>query len=555
MDLPELPGRPAPQGSDPAGSIPLDSGAPRPRIILPDRPDAQPEAHPSQPGAPEGHGAPGVHPNAPVPSRPTGAADTGVPAGAGAHPASEPPPPFPSAQRDSNPASEIMAQPEPDETPAPTPLPDGDLFGEEEPQAVEVGELFDEGELPEPADLEAVARSLGETSVSPRHQLEAWLAIMVQMEASDLILRAGGRPSCRVNGKIQFLAGRVPNSGPLLEVLTGICGDDRMQAWRDEGSVDIALHMDGLGRFRLNAYRQMGEPALVLRRISNKTPALDSLNLPSLALKKLVKRERGLFLVTGVAGSGKSTTLAAMIQHLNDEEERHIITLEDPVENIFEENRCVISQREVGTDCPDFQGGLRHALRQSPDLILIGEMRDAETVSAALDATETGHMVMSTLHTVNAPQTLDRILGFFSSEQHKQVCMRLAENLAGVLSMRLLPTRGGQAMVPACELMQTTPQVRELLGEGKTAEISRVIEQGVEPGQISFNMSLRRLVEKGLIELDAALTASDRPDELLMALRGISGGDSRRRRAMGPKGTAQPQARPHGGLRMAGEGE
>ena len=338
--------------------------------------------------------------------------------------------------------------------------------------------------------------ALTSTSSSPRHQLEAWLAVMVKAGASDLILRADGRPCFRIDGRIGFLPGRVPGSGPLLDVLEGILGKERMEQWRIRGSADTALHLDGLGRFRMNAYRQMGEPAVVIRRISETPPSIDTLDLPAEALKKLALRKRGLILVTGIAGSGKSTTLAAMIQSMNESVERHIVTLEDPIELMFKEQRCVISQREVGTDCETFKDGLRHALRQSPDVILIGEMRDAETVMAALDATETGHLVMSTLHTVNAPQTVERILSFFKGEEHAQVRMRIADNMAGVLSQRLLPRSGGKGLIPAFELMISTPHVHELLIEGKTGELARVIEQGTERGLISFNMCLRRLVQE-----------------------------------------------------------
>jgi pilus retraction protein PilT len=376
-----------------------------------------------------------------------------------------------------------------------------------------------------PPSLEGTGHRAG--VLTPRHQLEAWLALMVTAGASDLILRAGGRPSHRVDGKIGFFPGRVPAAGPLLEVLEGIMGKERMVTWRETGSADAALHLDGLGRFRLNAYRQMGEPAVVLRRINEHAPSLDKLELPSENLKKLALRKRGLILVTGIAGSGKSTTLAGMIQHMNETVERHVVTLEDPVELLFTENRCVISQREVGTDCTSFQNGLRHALRQSPDVILIGEMRDAETVNAALDATETGHLVMSTLHTVNAPQTVERILSFFAGEQHVQVRQRIADNLAGVLSQRLIPRAGGKGMIPAFELMVSTPHIRELLTEGKTGEIGRVIDQGTERGLISFNMCLRRLVQEHKVELNDALAASDRPEELVLALRGITGSSAR----------------------------
>lgn len=410
-------------------------------------------------------------------------------------------------------------------------------------------------------EVEAPAREAMPPAVSPdpqpatpRHQLEAWLAGMVESQASDLILRAGARPSRRVSGKIHFLPGRVPGPGPLLEVLEGIMGERRMDIWRETGSADAALHLDGLGRFRLNAYKQMGEPAVVIRRINEEAPDISTLGLPMEELQKLAMRKRGLMLVTGIAGSGKSTTLGGMIQHMNTTVERHVVTLEDPVELIFREQQCVISQREIGTDCMDFGDGLRHALRQSPDVILIGEMRDAETVISALDATETGHLVMSTLHTVNAAQTVDRILSFFSSEQHDQVRSRLSDNLAGVLSQRLLPTADGSGMVPAFELLVSTPHVRELLLEGNTAELSRVIDQGTEDGLISFNECLRELVVSRQVDLQEALAASDRPDELVLALRGITSSAGRPSRdgppPAGPKPTS-PHEDGDSGLRMA----
>ena len=376
----------------------------------------------------------------------------------------------------------------------------------------------------EPLVSAELTDNLGITSLSPRHKVEAWLAVMVKSNASDLILRAGGRPSTRVDGRIGFLPGRVPNAGPLLEVLEWVMGPERMQVWRDKGSVDCALHLDGLGRFRINAYKQMGEPALVLRRVSSQAPILEDLELPTTELTRVSLRRRGLVLVTGIAGSGKSTTLAALIQYMNLNAERHVITLEDPIEILFSEKRCVISQREVGIDVSTFHEGLRHSLRQSPDVILIGEMRDRETVTAALDATETGHLVMSTMHTVNAAQTLDRILGFYPAEQHGQIRTRLGDNLACVLSQRLLPRASGKGLVPACELMTQTPRIRELLEEGNTGEIARTIEQGNTPGLVSFNQSLRRLVQQKLVDLKDALAASDRPDELVLALRGITSG-------------------------------
>ncbi len=376
-------------------------------------------------------------------------------------------------------------------------------------------------------DLDEIAgRHLARASTA-RTRLEGWLGVMVETSASDLILRAGGRPCCRIDGKIGFLPGRVPETGPFLELLEMILGRERLQQFKDKGSADAALSLDGLGRFRLNAYKQMGEPALVIRRVATQAPSLDALGLPAADLRNLASKKRGLVLVTGIAGSGKSTTLAALIQSMNESVERHVVTLEDPVELIFQERRCVISQREVGVDVPSFHDGLRHALRQSPDVLLIGEMRDAETVNAALDATETGHLVLSTLHTVNAPQTVERILSFYPAEQHKEVRLRLADNIAGVLSQRLVPRAKERGLVPAYELLVSTPHVRELLGEGKTGELSRAIESGGEKGLVSFNQCLRQLVQEGTVAMEDALQASDRPEELVLMLRGISGSTNR----------------------------
>ncbi len=389
--------------------------------------------------------------------------------------------------------------------------------------------------LPRGASLDedvSFADLMGESSLSgaaasapapnARQVLEGWLAQMIEHQASDLILRAGSRPSLRVAGSIHFLPGRVPGPGPLTEIMAGILGAQRMVEWSSSGAVDAAIQLDGLGRFRINAYKQMGEPALVIRRIGSAAPDLTQLNLPHEELAELATRRRGLVLVTGVAGSGKSTTLAAMIEHMNRNGERHVITLEDPVELLYQEQRCVISQREVGSDTPTFAQGLRHALRQSPDVILIGEVRDAATIEAALEAAETGHLVLSTLHTVNAAQTLDRILGFFPDSAGEQVRARLAENLAGVLGQRLLPSKmGGQ--VPAYELMVTNPHLRQCILDGEPGDMARAITAG-GPGLMSYNRCLEGLVRSGRVELDEALASSDRPDELLLSLRGIRSG-------------------------------
>ncbi|MCE9593350.1 MAG: PilT/PilU family type 4a pilus ATPase [Planctomycetes bacterium] len=499
---------------DPDASEPR-SGAPKTtwQDLLANSGRARPQEQQPLPNKIPLHAVPQAEPARPV-ARPTTPPPTFAPPRAAP---SAPPTPAPSAPQTAS-ASSAPATPSNAETSA-------------------MQRVLAEAPAPESAPLEspmsdtergALEQRLAQTNISPRHQIEAWLAVMVKLGASDLILRAGGRPSTRVDGRIGFLPGRVPGPGALLEVLEGVVGRERMAAWRENGSVDAALQLDGLGRFRMNAYKQMGEPAIVLRRVSDQAPALDALELPTAELERLALRKRGMMLVTGIAGSGKSTTLSGMIQFMNTTSERHVVTLEDPIEMLFSEKRCVISQREIGIDVPNFHQGLRHALRQSPDVILIGEMRDRETVTAALDAAETGHLVMSTMHTVNAAQTLDRILGFYPAEQHKQIRTRLADNLCAVLSQRLLPRAEGRGMVPAFELMTSTPRIRELLENGDTGEIARTIDQGGSPGLISFNQSLRRLVHQKLVSLKDALGASDRPDELVLALRGITSGTSSR---------------------------
>lgn len=360
--------------------------------------------------------------------------------------------------------------------------------------------------------------------------LELWMKAMVEGDASDLILRAGKRACCRIDGSITFLKGEVPKGEGLVEVMRAYIGERNLDIWMRTGHLDASVDHPEYGRYRLNGFRQLGDPAVVMRRVAEEAPDLAGLDLPTKHLEKLVERKRGLILVTGIAGSGKSTTMAGMVQHLNHRVPRHVITLEDPVEILHKEDRCVISQRELGTDFDSFQQGLSHALRQSPDVILIGEMRDAETVQAALDAAETGHLVLSTLHTVNAGRTLDRILSFFPARQHAQVCMRLSDNMAGILSQRLVQRRGVQGLIPAIELLTGVPRVKEILLEGGTVEIARLLAKGGLEGLISFNESLAHLVQHGLVEMDVAMAASDRPEELAMTLRGFSGGSKSRLR-------------------------
>jgi twitching motility protein PilT len=300
--------------------------------------------------------------------------------------------------------------------------------------------------------------------------------------------------------------------------------DRHKDEFRRFGATDIAVELPGCGRFRCNCFNQCGEIGFVFRAIKHDIPSFKDLNLPVEPLKRLASMKRGLILATGVAGSGKSTTLASMIEYVNRNMNKHVITIEDPIEFRFEDKRSIINQREIGVDVNDFNVALRQAVRQSPDVILIGEMRDPETVAAGLAAAETGHLVFSTLHTVNAVQTVERIITFFPPHQHELVRLQMALNLAGVVSLRLMKNKDGSAMVPAVELLINTPTVRELLEHGQTRMLPKALSEGSYYGTMTFNQSLIRLFQAGNISLEDALIASDNPDELKMQMRGITQG-------------------------------
>ncbi len=354
--------------------------------------------------------------------------------------------------------------------------------------------------------------------------LKELLRIMVKENASDLILKANGCPAMRVAGMIRFI-GDTPLSHELMvSYLEQVLDRRGLDEFKRVGATDRALSITEVGRFRVNAFHQCGDVGMVFRCVKSQIPSFKDLNLPVDPLKRLAGRKRGLVLATGIAGSGKSTTLGSILEFINRNSQKHIITIEDPIEFLFEDKRSIVNQREIGTDAPTFQEAMRSAVRQSPDVILIGEMRDKETVEAAISAAETGHLVFSTLHTVNSVQTVERIITFFPPHQHELIRMQLALNLAGVISLRLIKTKEGQTMVPAVELLINTPTVRELLESGHTRNLPKALEEGAYYGTMTFNQSLIRLFEAGNISLEDALGASDNPDELKMQMRGITQG-------------------------------
>ncbi|MCB9868500.1 MAG: PilT/PilU family type 4a pilus ATPase [Planctomycetes bacterium] len=357
-----------------------------------------------------------------------------------------------------------------------------------------------------------------------RPTLKGLLRIMVKEGASDLILKSGGCPAMRVAGVIRFIGDQPLDHELSVSFLEQILDRRGLEEFKRAGATDRALSIPDIGRFRCNVFHQCGDVGMVFRCVKSTIPSFKDLNLPADALKRLAQRKRGLVLATGVAGSGKSTTLGAMLEYINRNAHKHIITIEDPIEFLFEDRCSIVNQREIGTDAPSFSEALRSAVRQSPDVILIGEMRDRETCESAIAAAETGHLVLSTLHTVNAVQTVERIITFFEPHQHELIRMQLALNLAGVISLRLIKTKEGQSMVPACELLVNNPTVRELLQNGETRNLPTALAEGSYYGTMTFNQSLIRLFEAGNISLEDALSASDSPDELKMQMRGISAG-------------------------------
>ncbi len=350
------------------------------------------------------------------------------------------------------------------------------------------------------------------------------LESMVEQRAPDLILKVGARPTMRARGGLIQLAEEELTRDFLLRVVASLLDDRRMETFVRGTEVDLAYEVAGLARFRVNVFHQMGMPAVVFRHINAEVPTFAELNLPAEQLVKLASLRRGLVLATGVAGSGKSTTLAAMIEHMNQHQGRHIVTIEDPVEFLFTDKQCVISQREIGSDTADFSTAIKYALRQAPDVIVIGEMRDRATVEAAVNAAETGHLVLSTFHTINAVQTVERILSFFPEHQHQLVRLQLSMVLSGVVSLRLLNSMDGQSRIPAVELLLPTPTVREMLKQGRTDELPKALASDTFFGTMTFAQSLQKLYTSGKIAMQDAIASADNPDELKLAFAGVSRG-------------------------------
>lgn len=347
---------------------------------------------------------------------------------------------------------------------------------------------------------------------------------MVQARASDIHLQAGAPPVIRVDGKLKPFGNRPLTPKDLEAIAKALLTPEQWEEVEYRKELDFAYTIPGVARFRCNLLRQRGSFGLVMRVVSEVIPSFEALGLPREVMEGLAGKERGLILVTGPTGSGKSTTLAALIDHINLHYAKNIITIEDPIEFLHKHKKSLVVQREVGLDTDSFYSGIKYAMRQDPDVILIGEMRDRETVEAALMAAQTGHLVLSTLHTLDAGRTINRIIEFFPLHEHQQVRILLAESLLGILSQRLLPRADGKGRVLALEVLIATPYVRELIkDEDKTPQIKEAMMEGSIHGMHTFDQHLVELYTQGLISLEDALSAATSPHEFRLLLTKATG--------------------------------
>ncbi len=339
------------------------------------------------------------------------------------------------------------------------------------------------------------------------------LKVVIEQEASDLHLAVGVPPVVRIDGHLVKLDYPVLKANEARELIYSILSQDQRQKLETDWEVDFSYALYGMARFRVNAYFQRGTLSAAFRLIPAAIKTIDDLHLPKV-LHTFCNKPRGFVLVTGPTGSGKSTTLAAIIDEINSLRSDHIVTIEDPIEFLHSHKECVVNQREVGSDTKGFPVALRSALRQDPDIILIGEMRDLETIQIALTAAETGHLVFATLHTQDCPQTIDRMIDVFPPHQQEQIRVQIAATLEGIVTQQLLPLAGGKGRTVACEVLISTPAAKNLIREGKTHQLYTVMQTGGQIGMQTMNSCLADLVRRGHITRELAVRRSSVPDEL-----------------------------------------
>lgn len=349
------------------------------------------------------------------------------------------------------------------------------------------------------------------------------LEFMVKQSISDIHLKAFAAPLIRLNGHLVVASDQPPLTAVLVKQLAyDLMNDMHRERFEKDGELDFAYELDKVSRFRVNVYKQKNTLALSLRVIPLELRSLEALNLPAAALKRLCGLPSGLILVAGITGAGKTTTVNAMVNYINENSANNIITIEDPIEYFHKDKRSSISQREVGSDTHSFSTALKYILRQDPDVIVIGEMRDPEAIAAAVTAAETGHLVLSTIHTMDAFQTIQRIIDTYPLSQQTQVRTALSNILRAVIAQRLVPRADEKGRIPCAEVLVATPYIRQLIADGKLNEINSAMSRGANEGMITFDQDLVRLVKEGQITADAAVADASRPENLMSMLQGIS---------------------------------
>jgi pilus retraction protein PilT len=351
-----------------------------------------------------------------------------------------------------------------------------------------------------------------------------YLKLMIEKDASDMFYRAGGTVRMRINGQVIKVGNEIINMDDIDAALQKLLSKELRDFFSRNLDIEFAYYSPELKhRFRVSIFTQRNWPSIVIRNVPAVIKGLDELNLPSEVLKKLALERRGIVLLTGTMGSGKSTTIASLIEYINLNSYKHIFTLEEPIEATFEDKNSIVNQRELSKDVSSYQSALRSFTLQSPDVIYIGNIRDTETMAAALTIAETGVLVLSTLHTVNAPQTVERIINFFPPHQHQQICTQLSVLLKGVISLRLIPIKEGAGLgrIPACEIMLLTPTISRLIRENKVWEIPKYIEESEIFGMQTFEQALIKFCQDGKITEEEALSFCDNKDEFTLALKGI----------------------------------
>ncbi|AGG06467.1 MULTISPECIES: type IV pilus twitching motility protein PilT [Dehalococcoides] len=345
------------------------------------------------------------------------------------------------------------------------------------------------------------------------------LKIAVDKKASDLHLRVPNPPVLRIDGALQPQTDwPVMYNKAIEQILEEITTPEQREVFYAEKELDFAYSVPGVARFRVNVMRQRGSISIAFRQVPFQIRSIDELGVPQIC-KELILKPRGLILITGPTGSGKSTTMAAMVDHLNRTDARNIITIEDPIEYLYTNNRCIIAQRDLGDDTKSFSTALKHALRHDPDVILVGEMRDLETISTAISAAETGHLVVGTLHTTDAPQTIDRLIDIFPPDQQQQIRMQLSLVIEAVLVQTLLPKLGGKGRVAAFEIMVANTAVRNLIRDKKAHELHNVMQLSVKDGMQTLDQSLANLVRQNMVSMEEALLKSSYPERLQKLLQ------------------------------------